>query len=374
MERLLDLCLSSGGSDLGGLIDRLRRTTAGSQHPHHIADGLRQGVALLKERSFSAEGSWQLPISKKAFRRLVKEALSTPTFSTASGSQEAARPTSATPSGLEQDLLAWLPAGDGAALAAQASAAATWIRSRQTGPDPLRLAFFVCPPMDYRQLWGPAPESFVLTSVETALLRRHMRRLQDLLAVLVRAGAKVSLLALVGDTDERDYLWRRTGAPVVLRHDVIAQRRELFRAALYEFLEARMATAGLGASVDIEVRNLSALMPDTDPGAADNDLRQALRDGLQEAELAQEMAFMRSLWRGDDAYYHGLPCPSEPVLLEAVRDKFITYALQGRRLLDLEPLLLIQTERPPQLRMNMLNAARIHEAQAPLLALQFYPQ
>ena len=126
--------------------------------------------------------------------------------------------------------------------------------------------------------------------------------------------------------------------------------------------------------VSVKVKNLSELMavPDLDlqrEGPLGN-----LASYFSEGDLQQEVDFMQTLWEGAQPYYEGLRKPTDPEMRVIVRDKFITYALQGRMLLDLEPLLLIQTERPSVLRMKMLNAARHLEGKPLIQALQYYSE
>ena len=367
LTQLFDRFAANKDLDIGYLATLLDSTPAAD------LDTRRKCVALLKERAFSSEGLWQLPISKKAFRRFVKKALAFPP----SSETDTAPPLFSGEhlQSLRAGLIRWLEIEGARSMSAQeADQAVAHISARLSAGVPVRVIIFVCPPVDYLQLGSDDAATFVLTDVETALVRRHRRRIQELLQLLIDVGGHVELLALVGDTDERDYLWLRSGPPVALCRLRLAQRRTEFAAALQIYLNDQMVSKFPSGCVSVKVKNLSELMavPDLDlqrEGPLGN-----LASYFSEGDLQQEVDFMQTLWEGAQPYYEGLRKPTDPEMRVIVRDKFITYALQGRMLLDLEPLLLIQTERPSVLRMKMLNAARHLEGKPLIQALQYYSE
>lgn len=245
------------------------------------------------------------------------------------------------------------------------------LQSAELG-EPLQLALFVCPPMEYVRLGSAAPEEFVGLDMQHSVLARLVRRLRTLLAGLEQSDIPFDITAIIGDTDEDDYLWPVLPAPRVDKA-LVDQRRERLSAHLFDYLtEPCGAAPRLAARDSVRVLRLSA-MPRSEAArrirahiAADPSAH------FDAVDRADEVAMMKKLWK-PGSYYDGLPRPLDNALDRIVARKFASYAMQGVQLWELEPnLLLLQTERPPRLRTKMLDAGRRLLGLPELPMLQFF--
>ncbi|WP_030022445.1 hypothetical protein [Streptomyces monomycini] len=225
----------------------------------------------------------------------------------------------------------------------------------------VRLALFVCPPVDFTQINGERPELYLLDHMHGSVLSRLAGRLRELFRGLECAGVEVELLALIGDTDEDDYLW--SGIPVPARLDRLAldARREALIDAVADYLTEEIpgprgsTHPRVFSGKSLTVQRLSAMAPSTGCQEVYACVLEAPFAYFDQRDLDAEAAIMRGLW-GPGSYYDGLPEPDAEALAGIIVRKFATYAMQGRLLREIDPdLVLIQTERPPLLRARMLN-------------------
>ncbi|WP_414169052.1 hypothetical protein ACMATS_24465 [Streptoverticillium reticulum] len=225
----------------------------------------------------------------------------------------------------------------------------------------LRLALFVCPPVDFSRLSGDKPELYIRDHMHGSVLSRLTDRLHTLFRGLEGARVGVELRTFVGDTDEDDYLWHGVTPPAHLDRQALDARREQLVGAVARYLSEEIpGSEGHHPRVlraeAVRVERLSAVVP----SAAAEGIRAAVSetplDFFDAQDIEAEMALMRSLWQ-PGSYYDGLAEPDDETLRRIVVHKFAAYAMQGAVLRDAEPdLVLVQTERPPLLRTRMLAA------------------
>lgn len=237
----------------------------------------------------------------------------------------------------------------------------------------LRLALFVCPPVDFGRLAGDRPELYVRTDMHGSVLSRHVDRLRDLFRGLEGAGIDVDLLAIVGDTDEEDYLWTGTPRPARLDRVALDARRDALVASVAAYIVepvgARRDRPRILANERVRVTRMSAFAPSPEARGAYDAIVAAPTRFFDRDDVQAELAIMRWLFE-PGSYYEGIAQPDDATLARIVVHKFATYAMQGVTLREIEPsLLLIQTERPARLRSKMLDAAR---RDAPLPTVRFY--
>ncbi|KJE21094.1 hypothetical protein FF36_04599 [Frankia torreyi] len=243
----------------------------------------------------------------------------------------------------------------------------------------LRLAFFVCPPTDYRRLGTAEPERYLLTHLNGSVLSRQVRRLRDLFRGLEAADIPTRVWAVVADTDEDDYLWRFLPQPRPLDEDALTERRRLLLAGAHRYLTEQRAAPKDGRPQPrvlpenmLHVTNLSAASWSPLSAAVHQRVLREPDRYFDAEDWRAEIETMRRLWR-PGSYYEALPEPDETVMREILRHKFAAYAQQGVLLAEQQPwLVLIQTERPPELRTKMLNIGWAEQTDGSLPAVNFF--
>lgn len=242
---------------------------------------------------------------------------------------------------------------------------------------PLRLAFFICPPVDFKRLHSVRPEEYLLDSMHGSVLSSHVARLGALVEELELGGIPLKILALIGDTDEEDYFWKVTGRPAGLNPALLEQRREELVHIVADYLCAEPLKCGparprVVKCAALQVLRLSALVPSAAAREAYERIAANVGAYFSHHEIEAEIAIMKRLLE-PGAYYDGLlPC-NDSKLARMVAYKFAAYAMQGQMLHELDPhLVLIQTERPPLLRMKMLNTGRLNNGLHPLVAVHLF--
>jgi hypothetical protein len=231
----------------------------------------------------------------------------------------------------------------------------------------IRLGLFVCTPVDFTRLSGEQPEKYLLVDMHGSVLSRQVDRLRDLLRGLEGAEVGVELLAMIGDTDEEDYLWHGVSRPSRLDPAALDARRDELVRSVAAYVTERVISAQ--AAQVVRLSSIPASPRARDIYAA---VIAEPRKYFDQRDLDAEIAIMKELWL-PGSYYQGLEHPDDATLAKIVVHKFATYALQGVLLHERDPrLLLIQTERPPALRSKMLNAGRESLGLAPLTSLNFF--
>jgi hypothetical protein len=240
----------------------------------------------------------------------------------------------------------------------------------------VRLALFVCPPVNFRMLRSPTPVNYLGAEMAGSVLSRQIDRLRDLFRGLEGAEVDYEVLVLVGDTDEDQYLWPSMGRPPGLDENVLDEARDALCVAVAAYLlesagagrpEPRVARGGA-----VRVQRLSAMVPSPQAKAVYEAIAAIPERHFGCEDFAAETDIMHRLW-APNSYYEGLPRPGDEVMEEIVARKFAAYAMQGVQLHEQDPdLVLIQTERPPLLRSKMLNAGRSALGQALLPIVSFH--
>jgi hypothetical protein len=228
----------------------------------------------------------------------------------------------------------------------------------------LSLTFFICPPVDFSALLGQRPEEYFGTDMRGSLLSRQIGRLNKLAAALAAAEVPANINAVIGDTDEDAYIWPVLGKPAALDEMRLDERRLALRDAAQIYCERGLSPAASSrlTSSDfkslITVTGLSRFAASLRADAVFEDVIGGAEQFFSVDEVAAEKNRMRELWKEGD-YYTGLRNPSEVELEKIVVRKFAAYAQQGVLLYERDPnSILIQTERPAQLRTKMLNVGR----------------
>lgn len=237
-----------------------------------------------------------------------------------------------------------------------------------TRGEPLRLTFFVCPPSYFPALQQEIPTDYFPASTEGSFLRGQVDSLRDLTRALREVNVPFQLTAVIGDTDETDYLWPVLGTPQGLQSPeaqaCLAARREAFQESVAELLKS----SRIASEDELCVVRLSAIKGPFKAALESEEARLLASVGRNEAYFTEtdwerEEARMRELWtaRKQTAYYEGLPLPSDDQLRAIVGRKFASYALEGvliERTAGLRGSILIQLEQPGPLRNRMLSAGR----------------
>jgi hypothetical protein len=241
----------------------------------------------------------------------------------------------------------------------------------------VHLAFFVCPPVDYRLLRGHRPEQYLRDHWHGSVLSRHTRRLRQLFQQLEAAQVRVAAWAILADTDEVDYLWSGVQQPCPIDAQSLEARWVCLAGALTTYLTeeipgARESHPRVARPVVVRVTRLSCITPSAQALALRASVIADPFRYFTGEDIAQETAIMRDLWR-PGAYYEGLPEPGHTDMMTILRHKFAAYAMQGALLRQIDPnLVLIQTERPPLLRKRMLEVGWSHSGGGPLPAVQLF--
>ncbi|AXE22217.1 hypothetical protein C0216_01060 [Streptomyces globosus] len=241
----------------------------------------------------------------------------------------------------------------------------------------IRLGLFVCPPVDFTRLHGERPELYVRDHMHGSVLSRLAGRLRELFRGLEGAQVEVELRAIVGDTDEDDYLWYGVPAPAHLDRVALDARREALVTTVANYLTEEVSAPRGGQprifrGTALTVQRLSAMAPSAE---SRNVYAAVLANPLayfDRRDVEAEKGIMRGLWE-PGSYYEGLSQPDDATLADIVVRKFATYAMQGRMLHELDPdMVLVQTERPPLLRARMLNAGWDQTGRSPLPTVEFF--
>ncbi|MEU2957153.1 hypothetical protein [Streptomyces xanthochromogenes] len=241
----------------------------------------------------------------------------------------------------------------------------------------VRLALFVCPPVDFTKINSVQPELYVRDHMHGSVLSRLTARLRELFRGLEDARVDVDLWTIIGDTDEDDYLWYGVDAPAHLDRLALDERREALVGAVARYLTEEIPRAGGNSprvfdGRNLTVQRLSGLAPSTACRQVYASVLEAPLHRFEPQDIEAEKKIMRGLWK-PNSYYQGLPEPDDTTLTSIVVRKFATYAMQGRLLRECEPdLVLIQTERPSLLRARMLSAGWDETGQDPLPTVDFF--
>lgn len=241
----------------------------------------------------------------------------------------------------------------------------------------VRLALFVCPPVDFGAIGTARPSDYLKDDLHGSVLSRQVPRLRSLFRNLEAIGVAVELFAIVGDTDEDDYIWPILGHPTGLDGAALEQARSRLAVAVEAYLaaptrrhdqsEPKVATAD-----SIRVLRLSALPADAAAEVVRRRLAAAPSLAFDCSDVAAEAQIMRKLFE-PGSYYQGLVAPGDQQLYAMIKLKFAAYAVQGLALRALDPaLVLLQTERPSRLRNRMINAGLAACAMPPIPAVDLY--
>lgn len=242
---------------------------------------------------------------------------------------------------------------------------------------PIRLALFVCPPANFEALRSDDPASYIGDNLHASVLSRQVPRLRPLFRDLEAIGVTVELLAIVGDTDEDDYIWPVLGRPEKLDPAALDAASVRLAASVASYLtaptlrqnrwEPKVATTDV-----VRVLRLSALPEDPAAEAVRRRLADDPWIAFDRSDLAAEARIMSKLFEFG-SYYQGLAVPIRWQLEQMIRLKFASYAAQGLALRKLDPaLVLLQTERPSRLRNRMINAGLVASGMPPIPAIDLY--
>lgn len=215
----------------------------------------------------------------------------------------------------------------------------------------INFLIFICPPTDFKLLHSPTPEDYIQFSVEKSFRSKHLARLCDLFTSLRYTELEISLLALIGDSDEEDYLWPTLGKPK-LDEEKLKSRRKQLKESVTTYLCTKVP--------DMPVKVLSLALDCCDQQRnIYEEVRKNIPKFFDQKDKDEEKKRMSSLFT---TYYSGLFSPKPEQLEAIINDKFATYAMHGVIAQSGNPyLVLIQTESPPLLRTKMLNAGRPQE-------------
>lgn len=227
----------------------------------------------------------------------------------------------------------------------------------------VEMALFVCPPVDFSRLSGDFPGDYMQTSFRGSLLSRQAQGLSALFRSLEEADVAVSLRTVIGDTDEDLYIWPVIGGDEKLDPAIVNERRAELRDAAAEYISENLTQKNsirprIFSKEGLLVEGLSGIEAGESALAVFNSVLETPLKYFTAEDIDTEIGRMRELWRPAD-YYEGLPVPTDRQMEEIVIRKFAAYAMQGVMLAGGDTdLVLIQTERPADLRTRMLNAGR----------------
>lgn len=237
------------------------------------------------------------------------------------------------------------------------------------------LCFFVCPPVEFGYLSSDEPENYLRTTMSGSLLSRQVERLSKLFQALNEARVPYEITAIIGDTDEKEYIWPVLGDLPNLKPDLLEQRQAQLREAVKAYITDELGPQSkrqprIAPAESVEVLRLSALAnsPRCDLVLASCS-EKPFGNLITAEDVAIEKERMRELWQ-PGGYYDGIPFPKDADLESIVLRKFASYAAQGVLIAELLPdAVLIQTELPPNLRTCMLNEGRTRLGMDPLPAI-----
>lgn len=214
----------------------------------------------------------------------------------------------------------------------------------------INFLIFVCPPTDFKLLHSSTPEDYIQVSIEKSFRSKHLAHLCDLFTSLKYTELDMSLLALIGDNDEEDYIWPTLGKPK-LDEEKLQSRRQQLKESVTAYFCKKLP--------DIPVKVLSLALDCHDQHRkVHKEVRGNIPKFFDQKDKEEEKKRMSSLFT---TYYSGLPSPKVEQLEAIIEDKFATYAMHGVIAQSYDSqLVLIQTEFPPLLRTKMLNAGRSH--------------
>ncbi len=219
----------------------------------------------------------------------------------------------------------------------------------------IELLLFVCPPVEFEYLKSDQPELYIRTSMEQSLLARQMKELIRLNQSLDKVGVEWSLKALIGDNDEREYIFPVLDCQTKLSEDQLTFRKSKLKQSVESYLLDRLGGANLPK---VEVVSLSQAGFTPRAEYMRESVSEKFKGYYLDIEIDQEKSRMLELWR-PGSYYDGIPCPINGELDKIVALKFAAYAAQGVFIAERYPnCLLIQTEFPSRLRTKMLNVGR----------------
>ena len=215
---------------------------------------------------------------------------------------------------------------------------------------------FVCPTVDFSLLTSETPEDYVQTTLKNSFLLKQTNSLANLIEkFLAPTGVKISLLAMIGDSDEDDYMWPTLGTSLhtsTLDVDRLTKRRMLFLSTVEKHLSEKLPTA------KITVQSVASLSRTQKMEYVFKKVSTKPDQFFDPADISREKERMRELW-GPQEYYADLPKPNDEHLSSIVADKFAAYATHGLLAYKQNPCsVLIQTEFPSLLRTKMMNTGR----------------
>ncbi|AIL12922.1 hypothetical protein IM40_04395 [Candidatus Paracaedimonas acanthamoebae] len=215
----------------------------------------------------------------------------------------------------------------------------------------INFVLFVCPPVNFSSLNSENPEEYFLVSARESLLSKHVPHLETLVEeFLSPTQVPVTFLLAIGDSDEDDYIWPALGRPTGLIEEKLNHRRIKLASNIATYISQYLPSA------KIAIHSLHGNGGKNADKKIYEEISLNYREYFSDSDIDTEATRMLQLW-AKGSYYGGLPSPTDETLSKIIAAKFGAYAVHGIIARKLAPFsFLCQTEFPPKLRTDMLNA------------------
>lgn len=237
---------------------------------------------------------------------------------------------------------------------------------------PLRLVTFTCSTIVAGQMFSASPWMYVRTDTVGNNLETDLPRLVRIVQAL-REVYPTEVLIMIGNTDPY-YIYRQQFRGVDGdREEVLAQFAR--RWAVYrDALEAWVTTTY--PELRAQVVSWYAWEQEQNMMRAQTfevEFNQLLESGVgSDADREWELRALRTQF-APEKYFDGLAVPEEVMLRDWIARKFVEYALQARWMYEsLMPMILVQNEKPSELRSKMYQPLIAEQYAAQLPIVYFY--
>lgn len=240
---------------------------------------------------------------------------------------------------------------------------------------PINLILFTCSTINPAMMFSDKPWLYVRTNTDNNNLTPDISRLEEAIGVLKKIYPKINLKIIIGNTDPY-YIYLQQFKDYTLKEKILwrefIKRWKKYRENFIDWV--RLAAPSLEVEViswyeyekKIESRSGRLFIDDY------LDLKNNLNQYFTPGQLDWEFKRLQTQFN-PDTYFYGLRQPGDDILRDWVKRKFSEYAIQGLWLYEnIENPVLIQNEKPSDLRSQMYQPAIINKYQNQLPVVYFF--